>query len=469
MYTKCPNCQTVFAVTEAQVGAHHGLVRCGKCRDIFNASWNLVDVAPNETGATPDPESPARFETIPPVAPTPDDAHIQIDQEEVVASPVAMDETTDEFPPPEPPDDELPDADDENFETGEQLTLQVDTTMVRYLDPGQGAVGRQFDRNRESVELELPDAFTDYAEVDDDAMPSAPGPEAGDFDLAFEEDDGADATTETPLPPRAGPPPFEATTTPPADDVHEEIVIEAPPSLRGWFDEEEKEKAAAAEPDDMDSLLAPPPAPLPQSTQLRRAALKSQEPRRPPIRIAASDSTTQNTRDIRQLGDDVRLVEIPHPQPVKTVAWALGTAILVLLVVWQLKLFYFVDMAQSSTLRPVLESVCGVVGCSVPARSAAGKIELTSTRVAQHPDTPGAMRLTVSLINHAEFPQPLPPLELTLTEKTGQVVGKRIYLPAEYHGKKPVLMKPREIETVFIDLAHPTTDAVGYEVQLVRR
>jgi len=468
MYTKCPNCQTVFAVTEAQVGAHHGLVRCGKCRDIFNASWNLVDMAPNGTNAAPEPQTPATVETPPPVAPTPDDARMEIDEEEVVTSPVTIDDAPDEFPPPEPPEDELPDGNDEEFETGEQLTLQVDTTMVRYLDPGQGTVDRHFDRNRESVELELPDAFTDYAEVDDDAMPAAPGPEAGEFDLAFEEDDSADATTETPLPPRAGPPPLEATTTP-ADDADEEIVIEAPPSLRGWFEEEEKQKTApAAQPDDIDDLV-PPPAPLPQSTQLRRAALKSQEPRRPPIRIAASDSTTQNTRDIRQLGDDVRLVEIQHPQPVKTVAWALGTAILVLLVVWQLKLFYFGDMAQSSTLRPVLESVCGVVGCSVPARSAAGKIELTSTRVAQHPDTPGAMRLTVSLINHAEFPQPLPPLELTLSEKTGQVVGQRIYRPAEYYGKKPALMKPGEIETVFIDLAHPTTDAVGYEVQLVRR
>jgi predicted Zn finger-like uncharacterized protein len=35
--TRCPNCQTAFRVTEAQLAAHRGKVRCGRCAFVFNA------------------------------------------------------------------------------------------------------------------------------------------------------------------------------------------------------------------------------------------------------------------------------------------------------------------------------------------------------------------------------------------------------------------------------------------------
>jgi predicted Zn finger-like uncharacterized protein len=35
--TRCPNCQTAFRVTEAQLTAHRGKVRCGRCAFVFNA------------------------------------------------------------------------------------------------------------------------------------------------------------------------------------------------------------------------------------------------------------------------------------------------------------------------------------------------------------------------------------------------------------------------------------------------
>jgi predicted Zn finger-like uncharacterized protein len=35
--TRCPNCQTAFRVTEAQLQAHRGKVRCGRCAFVFNA------------------------------------------------------------------------------------------------------------------------------------------------------------------------------------------------------------------------------------------------------------------------------------------------------------------------------------------------------------------------------------------------------------------------------------------------
>ncbi|QBC42562.1 DUF3426 domain-containing protein [Iodobacter fluviatilis] len=39
--TRCPNCQTAFRVTEAQLAAHRGKVRCGRCAFVFNAKDSL--------------------------------------------------------------------------------------------------------------------------------------------------------------------------------------------------------------------------------------------------------------------------------------------------------------------------------------------------------------------------------------------------------------------------------------------
>ena len=39
--TQCPQCGTHFKITEEQSKSHQGLVRCGKCKTVFNAVENL--------------------------------------------------------------------------------------------------------------------------------------------------------------------------------------------------------------------------------------------------------------------------------------------------------------------------------------------------------------------------------------------------------------------------------------------
>ncbi|WP_028228696.1 zinc-ribbon and DUF3426 domain-containing protein [Paraburkholderia ferrariae] len=43
--TRCPFCETVFRVQPAQLAARRGLVRCGHCREAFDASGSLFEVA----------------------------------------------------------------------------------------------------------------------------------------------------------------------------------------------------------------------------------------------------------------------------------------------------------------------------------------------------------------------------------------------------------------------------------------
>ncbi len=46
--TVCPQCGTHFRITPAQRNAHQGMVRCGKCQNIFNAVDNLFQPQPQQ-------------------------------------------------------------------------------------------------------------------------------------------------------------------------------------------------------------------------------------------------------------------------------------------------------------------------------------------------------------------------------------------------------------------------------------
>lgn len=45
--TQCPACSTRFKVTQEQLDAYHGMVRCGRCQTVFNAIENLYDDGPS--------------------------------------------------------------------------------------------------------------------------------------------------------------------------------------------------------------------------------------------------------------------------------------------------------------------------------------------------------------------------------------------------------------------------------------
>lgn len=57
MYTRCPECQTAFRITVAQLKARDGLVRCGRCDSVFRADLRLFAPQGGYSGAAPAPES----------------------------------------------------------------------------------------------------------------------------------------------------------------------------------------------------------------------------------------------------------------------------------------------------------------------------------------------------------------------------------------------------------------------------
>lgn len=66
MYTQCPNCQTTFRIAEAHLKAAKGMVRCGSCQQIFDATAHLTSGVPNEPSKPAAKPQPAPARPAPP-------------------------------------------------------------------------------------------------------------------------------------------------------------------------------------------------------------------------------------------------------------------------------------------------------------------------------------------------------------------------------------------------------------------
>src|SRR4051812_28424699 len=62
--TQCPSCGTKFRVTPPQLQAQHGMVRCGRCAQVFDGFKTLATLADTaEPPVTPAPVEPALVAT----------------------------------------------------------------------------------------------------------------------------------------------------------------------------------------------------------------------------------------------------------------------------------------------------------------------------------------------------------------------------------------------------------------------
>lgn len=57
MYTRCPQCRTTFALTHEQLNARGGVVKCGKCHQVFRGDQYL-------TKSLPQPQSGVRHNSV---------------------------------------------------------------------------------------------------------------------------------------------------------------------------------------------------------------------------------------------------------------------------------------------------------------------------------------------------------------------------------------------------------------------
>jgi predicted Zn finger-like uncharacterized protein len=363
MYTQCPKCSTVFRIAEEQIARHKGLVRCGSCRETFNAAWNEVkNLSEMRKPASPSPQR----------APSPVPEAGRTEPEPLWKP----------LPPLKPPD--------------EALKAPAAPEAIRGAAPRPAAVE--------------PDAEPKLVFPPVTATPASEAP----ADAAYRQLRLPESLN--PLPPTEPPAAAAAEDEP---DTVEEIVLE---SRDNFWDRADHAPAAGQ----------PPAAP---ANRAARPAESAREPAAAPARRR------------------------------RALAWSLAAFVLLVLAVWQIGFFYFEALAQSPLARPALEAVCAVFRCQVPPRRQLSRIDVSGAAVAYHDEIPGALKISVNLVNRAQFPQEEPTVQVTLTDKESKVVGRRAYKPDEYRRERAALA-PNVVTLVTLELAAPPENAVGYEIEL---
>jgi len=331
----CPHCQSAFQLTDAQINAREGLVRCGACRRIFNAKWHLL-----ERGAVSDGDGGR---------PQP---HRAADQGAAVVQDAPRDpHFADAESPPGPGSEPvLGDVAEFNAELAADFADDAGQAAAHH-DPG-------LSRQRTAPHFQPPPG------------PAQEPPEAG---------PPADEPGESPGPPNAGPAPGGRV------DMH---------------------------------------------------------------------------------GVDHYLKH--RPNPLVNLLWSAAALGFLVLLGWQVKYFFVDQYAQHQLLRPYLAGFCEIAACQLPPRQDPRRFTLTRTQIDLHPLQPGALRVTVKLVNEATFAQPYPRLRLTLTDRDGWVVGRRTFSPGQYlRPGRPEVLRSGALGAVFIDLARPHEKAVGFQVDVV--
>jgi Protein of unknown function (DUF3426) len=126
------------------------------------------------------------------------------------------------------------------------------------------------------------------------------------------------------------------------------------------------------------------------------------------------------------------------------------------------------DLARLATdpqWRPVLNIMCTALRCELPPWREPAAFTLLQRDVRQHPNIPGALRVSATFRNDARWPQPWPSLRLTLSDVNGRPAGERSFRAEEYLGGPPSQpeLASGESATVAMDIFEPAARIVAYD------
>lgn len=156
----------------------------------------------------------------------------------------------------------------------------------------------------------------------------------------------------------------------------------------------------------------------------------------------------------------------------RSILWGLGALLLLAALLAQTVFFYASDLAHYPQFKPWVLSACELLGCQIRPQQNVELIELLQTSVAPHPKRAHALRIRASMVNRADFTQPYPLMEITLTDTAGAAVARRTFTPRQYLKNRAdanIGMTPHVVVAALLDISNPDPNPGGYEIRLLPR
>lgn len=428
--TQCPYCKTHFRLSQEQLSAAAGNVRCGACLKVFNA-------------LSSNPPAPAQ-----PV----------IGRHNAAGELLIHDDL------------ELDDLDLE--------ALGLDESIVEEVNPPLSASREEEQRPAQVIEADLSateeELFADEPPLNlaETAQPHDPD-ELHHFSAIEEHDDldlhedflatppardikpqvqAEQATTTAVEPPIAITLPATARLRPLQDDPRASGIFLRDRPATGFYTENDPEPLESG----LSAHSDPGPADALQTDEIDERQTGRSEPR-------LDDNLT-----LPELEDEPLLLgeaTRPSRRPKHNWIWTLLCALAVLALLVQTVTYNLEAWARDARWRPALESICLVAGCELPVRVDISQVRSSNLLVRPHPEFPNALAIDVIIYNRADYPQPFPVVRMVFSDSQGDSVSEKRFRPEEYLGGELAgrnLMPPQTPIHIALSMVAPGPRASSY-------
>ncbi|MGH8493806.1 MAG: DUF3426 domain-containing protein [Moraxellaceae bacterium] len=170
---------------------------------------------------------------------------------------------------------------------------------------------------------------------------------------------------------------------------------------------------------------------------------------------------------------DAPVVLKPRREPINwghLLSWTFLCLVALAMFAAQYTYFNFEHLAVKPTTRPWFEQACAQLGCRLPDIPDPSKLRVEELVVRKHPTAENALVVDAIVKNNARFAQPMPSLRLRFTNNANEVVASRLLKPMEYlRGEARLLrrMPPDTPIRISLDIVDPGTTAVNYSLDPV--
>jgi len=147
--------------------------------------------------------------------------------------------------------------------------------------------------------------------------------------------------------------------------------------------------------------------------------------------------------------------------------WLLAALVVAAGLFIQARYWLFDELSEIPSARAPLESFCRLAGCSVPAPLRGATFQVLETQINLDPQRPDAVIIKLYLENRTAIPRLYPAIQLVLTDREGQTIGKRTYTIRDYGtSTKTDKLLPGVEAIVTLHLANPG-EFDGFEARIV--
>ncbi|HEM7853726.1 DUF3426 domain-containing protein [Burkholderia multivorans] len=476
--TRCPHCETVFRLQPEQLSLHQGLVRCGHCRQVFNAAQSLV---PEHAQPPASPASPASEPTSPELKPSDAERPTNLRDIDDAGNAAHADAPPRLFA--DAPRDVPPSADykpegwdmwapwlDGSIDPALQhngKTVRIEPLVPVALPSIEAGVVRLTGTPERTPHAREADAASRAGDAHDPLSASSTSPHETDAALPPIAASAASTETDATLPPLtasadapAAVPPFP----PSADtDAREPRFIAPVPTDAGNDADEPARPPHFAMPDDIDAPREPRFAAAAAPATAAFAAADTRAPADEPFAAVPSDddrppfAVTREAREPQRRGVLGGFVG-------GLVAAALAVLLVAQLAWWQREPLMIHWPAAQGWFR----QLCAPLGCTVAPPRAIDGLRLDATDLRQL-DGPRVLELKAPLTNRYRVALAYPSLELTLLDDSNRVTVRRVLAPREYVRPGTPIdagLPPGTTQTMIVRLDTNGAPASNFRVQI---